>query len=85
MTSWRSTSIWNLIAAGLCVTNLISTSLFAADGPASYETADPALRVVTLDSADTESFLAVRLDTTGRMFVGGREALFVYEPLPDGK
>lgn len=62
---------------------LTTITTFASELP--YETADPELKVVTLDSADTESFLAVKLDTTGRMFVGGREALFVYEPLADGK
>lgn len=62
---------------------LTTVTAFAAEAP--YETAAPELKVVTLDSADTESFLAVKLDTTGRMFVGGREALFVYEPLADGK
>lgn len=43
-------------------------------------TPDPALAVTVIDSAPTESFLAIKADTTGRMFVGGREALFVYEP-----
>jgi putative heme-binding domain-containing protein len=50
-----------------------------------YQTADPDLRVITLDSAPTESFLAVKVDSEGRLFVGGREQLFVYEPLPNGK
>lgn len=45
-----------------------------------YSLADPQLKVITLDTAPTESFLAVRVDTMGRVFVGGREALFVYEP-----
>src|SRR3954470_5971240 len=45
-----------------------------------YAAPDPALKVVRLDTAPTESFLAVRADTMGRLFVGGREALFVYEP-----
>jgi putative heme-binding domain-containing protein len=49
-----------------------------------YSVADPELKVVRLDSAPTESFLAVRADTEGRLFVGGREALFVYEPNATG-
>jgi putative heme-binding domain-containing protein len=45
-----------------------------------YALTDPELRLVRLDSAPTESFLSVRTDGVGRLFVGGREALFVYEP-----
>ncbi len=41
---------------------------------------DAALRVEQIDSADTESFLGVRVDSAGQVFVGAREALFVYEP-----
>ncbi len=50
-----------------------------------YLPSDDDLKIVRLDSSADESFLSVRLDTLGRMFVGGREALFVYEPLADGK
>ncbi len=51
------------------------------DGAApSYKAADPALKVVRLDTSTDESFIAVRVDAAGRVFVGGREALFVYEP-----
>ena len=42
--------------------------------------ADPELELVSIDSDPKESFLAVHLDTTGRIFVGCREAVFVYEP-----
>ena len=45
-----------------------------------YSLPDPALKLVRIDSAATESFLAVRADTTGRLFVGCREELVVYEP-----
>lgn len=69
----------------LLAVSLSCVACLAAAEPPPYETADPALKVITLDSADTESFLAVKADTTGRLFVGGREALFVYEPLADGK
>ncbi|HEY2840669.1 MAG TPA: ThuA domain-containing protein [Pirellulales bacterium] len=41
---------------------------------------DPALEVTLLDRSEHESFLGVKADTAGRLFVGGREALFVYEP-----
>ncbi len=49
-----------------------------------YRPADADLKVVALDSDKTESFLSVRVDTQGRLFVGGREGLFVYEPNADG-
>ncbi|WLD11950.1 hypothetical protein [Planctellipticum variicoloris] len=49
-----------------------------------YRVTDPALKVELLDSSETDSFLAVRVDAAGRIFVGGRKTLFVYEPLPDG-
>ncbi|MGD9646895.1 MAG: hypothetical protein AB7U73_14375, partial [Pirellulales bacterium] len=49
-----------------------------------YAPANPAHKLVRLDRSPDESFLAVRLDTAGRIFVGGREALFVYEPAADG-
>src|ERR1019366_2729774 len=39
-----------------------------------------AQNAVRIDSAADESLLSVRADSQGRLFVGGREALFVYEP-----
>lgn len=45
-----------------------------------YRLTDPELKLVRLDSSPNESFLSVRADGAGRLFVGGREALFVYEP-----
>lgn len=52
--------------------------------PPDYRLADPELKVVGIDSHPTEAFLALQLDSAGRLFVGGREALFVYEPDPTG-
>ncbi len=49
-----------------------------------YNTVSEGLRVEKLDSADTESFLGVKADSTGRLFVGSRVALYVYEPREDG-
>jgi putative heme-binding domain-containing protein len=49
-----------------------------------YAPVDKELKAVLLDSSPTESFLSVRADSSGRLFVGGREALFVYEPKPEG-
>jgi len=51
-----------------------------ADEQRDYVVTDPALKIVPLDSSPNESFLSMRADTRGRLFVGGREALFVYEP-----
>ncbi len=50
-----------------------------------YAVVDPEVRLERLDSSPNESFLSVRGDTTGRLFVGGREALFVYEPMGNGR
>ena len=57
-------------------------SLLACDGAAAaeaeYRLTDPALEVVPIDSSPRESFLSMRADASGRLFVGGREAVFVY-------
>ena len=45
-----------------------------------YHLADAELKVVGIDSDPTESFLALQFDIAGRLFAGGREGLFVYEP-----
>ena len=60
-----------------------SANAFAIDD-SPYTLADPALKAVVIDSSADESFLSVRADTQGRLFVGGREALFVYEPKAEG-
>jgi len=49
-----------------------------------YRLVDSELKLVGIDSDATESFLAPQLDSAGRLFAGGREALFVYEPTRDG-
>jgi putative heme-binding domain-containing protein len=49
-----------------------------------YRLVDSELKVVGIDSDPTESFLAMELDSAGRLFAGGREALCVYEPAQDG-
>src|SRR5437762_4647051 len=49
-----------------------------------YRLVDSELKLVGIDSDATESFLALQLDSAGRLFAGGREALFVYEPTKDG-
>lgn len=69
------TRIWT------CVILLFScTPLWSAEPALDYTVADPELKVVRLDQSPTDSFLGVRVDPLGRIFVGGRERLFVYEP-----
>jgi putative heme-binding domain-containing protein len=53
----------------------------AAGGPLlTRHPADPTHKLTVVDSSPDESFLSLRADTAGRLFAGGREALFVYEP-----
>jgi putative heme-binding domain-containing protein len=61
-----------------------------AAGPSSrteldYKPADPRLKAVLIDRSPDESYVAIKVDTQGRVFVGGREAVFVFEPQPDGQ
>jgi putative heme-binding domain-containing protein len=62
----------------------LATIVASAAETLDYSTADDELKVVLLDSSEKESFLAVQADAMGRLFVGGREALFVYEPKAEG-
>lgn len=50
-----------------------------------YAVVDPEVRLERLDSSRDESFLSMRVESAGRLFLGGREALFVYEPTGQGK
>ena len=68
------------LAAGLL---MLGTAPAAAESP-DLDVADDDLRYVVIDTSPKESFLGVHLDTAGRLFVGGREALFVYEPNSGG-
>jgi putative heme-binding domain-containing protein len=52
----------------------------SSDTELDYRPADPRLKAVLIDRSTDESFVSIKADTTGRLFVGGREALFVYEP-----
>jgi putative heme-binding domain-containing protein len=70
---------WSLWLTCLLAFNFVAS--FTAVGIAEdYQPADAGLKTVLIDSHPKESFLAVQADTLGRLFVGGREALFVYEP-----
>ena len=68
---------WPAIASAISLLVCVSISS-AATGK--YRLTDAELKVVTIDSSPTESFLSMRADATGQLFVGGREGLFVYEP-----
>ena len=77
----RTVLRWSAFA-GLFLSGAIASA--RGSEPLDYTTPDANLKVVRLDTAPTESFLAVKADTTGRLFVGGREALYVYEPAANG-
>ena len=49
-----------------------------------YRLVDPDLKIVHIDRMPKESLLAICVDSMGRLFVGGREAVFVYEPQKGG-
>ncbi len=49
-----------------------------------YHVTDPDLKVVRLDSSPDDSFLSVRVDSEGRIFVGGRKTLYAYDLDKDG-
>lgn len=57
----------------------------APAGPSSpdrldYEPADPRWKAVLIDRSQDDAYMGVKADGEGRLFVGGREALFVFEP-----
>ena len=70
-----------VIAASL--TTIAAGIASAAGDIDDYHVGDPGLAVSLIDSSETESFLGVHFDSEGRLFAGGREAVFVYEP--DGR
>src|SRR6266496_2867186 len=69
------TSLVGMLSGG----TLISTA-----SEANYVLPDPLLKIVPVDSEPKESFLSLQLDSAGRLFAGGREGLFVYEPAKGG-
>jgi len=70
-----------LLAASAGVAPLLARGAESPD----YSLVDPELRLERLDSSPNESFLSMRADPAGRLFVGGREAVFVYEPTAHGR
>jgi hypothetical protein len=72
-----TTALW------LCVMiHAVSVSVSVSE--LEYRLTDESLEVVRIDSSPDESFLSMRADAMGRLFVGGREGVFVYEPVADG-
>lgn len=65
-------------------TVMLAAAAHGADDTSSVESPDRDLQAVIIDSASTESFLGVRVDTTGRIFLGGRSGVFVLEPNASG-
>jgi putative heme-binding domain-containing protein len=45
---------------------------------------DPRMKVVLIDRSPNDAYLGVKVDSEGNIFVGGREAVYVFEPKPDG-
>ena len=73
--------VWNASTESLAQSgDEASISQAAGESSRKYRLTDPELNVVHIDSSPNESFLSIRADSMGRLFVGGREALFVYEP-----
>ncbi len=62
----------------------LADAIVPGDGETDITAVDEQLQAVLVDRSKTESFLAVKADGEGRLFVGGREALFVYEPDASG-
>ncbi|MEX0726584.1 MAG: hypothetical protein WD065_09970 [Planctomycetaceae bacterium] len=72
-------SFWKFSLAVLLTVAAVHADEATID-PREYAPVDDDLKVVLLDSSPDESFLSMKLDSAGRLFVGGREGLFVYEP-----
>ena len=64
----------------VCLITAAFTMTIRADEQTSYELPDPALALSIIDRSADESFLSVRVDSEGRVFVGSREAVFAYDP-----
>ena len=67
--------------------HFLSLCLFAFTASAEVpgiHLADKSLGVEFLDSDEKEFFISQTMDLSGRLFVGCREALYVYEPTADG-
>ena len=61
----------------------LSSTVFADPAPGIRLT-DPNLKAELIDTDESDFFLSHTTDLSGRLYVGCREALFVYEPTADG-
>lgn len=57
----------------------------APAGPSSsdkldYAAVDPNYKVTLIDRSQSDTYIGVKVDSQGQIFVGGRESLFVFEP-----
>jgi hypothetical protein len=79
---WKATPLQRIreMARALIATILFGSCICARE----TATVDAELKTVRIDSVAHESLMSVRADTQGRLFVGGREAIFVYEPNAQG-
>lgn len=80
----RRLSRFRFAALATLVGVLAGEALASTASMANYLLPDPGLKVVPVDSDPKESFFALQLDSAGRLFAGGREGLFVYEPATTG-
>ena len=68
-----------------CLTcSLYLLALTAAGEVPGIHLADQSLTVEFLDSDEKEFFISQTMDLSGRLFVGCRETLYVYEPTGNG-
>ncbi len=74
---------WMLLLSAI-MPFVVPPLLEAASAEPDYRVTNPALKLISIDTDKKESFLSMGLDGAGRLFVGAREALFVYEPQPGG-
>lgn len=74
------------VIRAVAVAAVLAICLFwaGATRAADYAPLFESMEVELVDSSDSESFLAVAPHPSGKLFAGGREALFVYEPNEEG-
>lgn len=87
MNASPSFPVSSLSALSLLV--VMTASLTAAPpssmGAKACRTTDPRLKTIVIDQVTDEAYLSVKMDTEGRIFVGGRDSLFVFEPTSESK
>ena len=49
-------------------------------GKLDYAPVDPTYKVTLIDRSQNDTYIGVKVDSQGQIFVGGRESLFVFEP-----